>query len=297
MLQSKDAPIEFLKLLEIKQVEGWRLFLEQYTETILRVVHRFSFDYDESMEIYVYVCEKMSANNCARLKQFRGEGQNGHCAFPTWLITTVINFCRAWIREKKGRRRLFEAIKNLSKFDQMVFELYYWQNYNESEIIEILKTRYSNQRTAFQIHQSLQRIHLALTQKNKWKIVSALLRRIPTLSLDQLLEEHGEKFETLQENYVISSPDELLDQEYSQNAIQEAFNTLTMEEQQLLRLRFERGLSAREISKILNISKYKIIYQKLAAIIEKIKDYLVRQDIQAGNNENLQRTIRIFQEN
>jgi DNA-directed RNA polymerase specialized sigma subunit len=255
MLQGKDAQINLFKQFEINQLDGWRLFLEQYTETILCTIRRFSFDYDETMEIYVYVCEKLAENNCARLKQFRGEGQNGHCAFPTWLIATVINFCRAWIRGKKGRRRLVEAVKNLSAFDQTVFELYYWKNYNESEINEMLKTRHSNQISPLQIDQSLQRINQVLTQKNKWKIVSALLRRIPTLSLEQLLEERGEKFEVHQEDQLASSPHELLEQTYSQNVIQEAFDNLTLEEQQLLRLRFERGLSACEISQILNITK------------------------------------------
>ncbi|MBN2092196.1 sigma-70 family RNA polymerase sigma factor [candidate division KSB1 bacterium] len=297
MSKCKDAPINFLQLLKTEQSEGWQLFLKQYTETILRAIRRFSFDYDESMEIYIYVCEKLAENNCARLKQFRGEGHKGQCTFPTWLITTVINFCRAWIRLKKGRRRLFEAVKNLSKFDQTVFELYYWQNYNESEINELLNTKSATQITPLKIHHSLQQINQVLTQKNKWKIVSALLRRIPTLSLEQLYDEHGEKLEIKEDNPAISGPDELLEQTYRQNLLHQAFNNLTAEEQQLLRLRFERDLSGREIGEVLNINKHKVIYQKLATIIEKIRNYLDTHEFDAVNDENFQRSIQIFSEN
>ncbi|GEM_PF-1485362 len=297
MSQCKDAPLTFLRLLATNQAEGWRLFLDQFSETILRTIRRFSFDYDESMEIYVNICEKLSENNFSRLKQFRGEGQGGHCTFPTWLITTVINFCRAWIRQKKGRRRLFEAVKNLSKFDQAVFELYYWQNYNENEINELLKTRFAVQITPLQIHQSLQQINQVITQKNKWKIVSSLLRRIPTISLEQLYEEQGEKFEIQPESPALADPEEHLEQTHSQNLFYQAFQQLTTEEKQLLRLRFERGLSGREIGAVLNIDKHKIIYQKLTRIIKKLKNFLNDNEFKLGKIENFQRSIQIFLEN
>lgn len=295
MRNRKDEDLVFLKLIHKNRHKGWTGFLEQYSQTILQTIKRFSFDYDETMEIYVYTCEKLAENSCSRLKQFRGEGQHGKSYFSTWLITTTINFCRAWVRQKKGRRRLFEAIKNLTEQEQQIFDLYYWKGYQESEIIEILKAKTAKTISPFTIHQSLNRINQVLTEKNKWKIVSTFLRNQPALSIEKLSEDQGDRFEIEHSAHLKDDPGYLFDSQTTLTHIKEAYATLTEEEQTLLKLRFENGLSARKIGELLKISKYKLIYLKIETVTEKLRQYLKMKGIDSGNCDCENTKFEIFE--
>jgi len=295
MRNRKEENLTFLRLLHKNQKKGWTLFLEQYSQDILQTIRRCCFDYDECMEIYVYVCEKLSENNCSKLKQFRGEGKYGRSYFSTWLVTTTINFCRAWVRQKKGRRRLFESIKELPKLDQTVFELYYWQGYQATEILELLKIEYSPSLTPLDIHQSLQRLNQALSEKNKWKIVSTLLRNQPDLSIEKLTEEYGDKFESKRSTDFNENPESAFENQYAESLIRAAFQTLSADEQRLLRLRFEKGLSARRIGQLLKISRYKIVYSKIENATEKIRSYLQQKGYHAGDCNFQESNFEIFQ--
>lgn len=295
MRKNQEENLEFIALLRNEQPEGWTLFLEQYSQTILRTIHRFSFDYDEIMEIYVYACEKLAENDFFRVKQFRGVGLSGKATFNTWLVSTTINFCRAWVRQKKGRRRLFEAIKNLAELDQKVFDLYYWQNFSENEIIEILNLKHDFRLTPIDVHQSIQRINQALTEKNKWKIVSNLLRNYPTLSLEKLIEEQGDSFINNREYEWNENPEFSFEKKDTESILNKAFQQLTQEERDLLRLRFQKELSAREIGEILKIEKYKKVYSKIDSALGKIKTYLEISGHELGDwNEN-EVNLHLFQ--
>lgn len=262
---------ELIALLRQDAKQGWLFFVNEYSNIILQTIRKFAFDYDECMEIYVLTCEKLSGKNCSRLKQFKGEGEFGKCQFTTWLIATVINFARQWLRQKKGRKRLFEAVKQLSEFDQHIFDLYYWQNYQQSEIVEILSNRSDNRITEVDVYRSLNRIRDCLTRKNRWKIITGLFRRSSPLSIDSAIDEHGESYELQKALENESNPElQYVNKEFS-NLIRKAIQALPEEERNILKLRFEKNLSAREIAFILKIDKYKNVYIKLEAILEKVK--------------------------
>lgn len=287
---------ELIALLHNDTKQGWILFLEQYSNTILRTIRQFSFDYDECMEIYVYVCEKLSQKNCARLKQFKGEGNFGKCQFSTWLIASVLNFCRQWLRQTTGRKRLFEAIKHLSQPDQTIFNLYYWQGYQQSEIAEILSNQSKNQITEAEVYQGLLRINATLTKKNKWKMIVGLLRRMPPLSIDSFIEEGGEIYDFQKSIEVEAGPEKDYDKAELSELIKKALKHLSEEELNILRLKFENNLSAREIALVLKIEKYKNVYLKLEAIIDKIKNYLEDNGYDLGEFDAMDGKLQLLEQ-
>lgn len=295
MRPRKDEDLFFFELIRKNKHQGWILFIERYSSTILQTVRRCAFDYDETMEIYVYTAEKLSENNCARLKQFRGVGRNGQANFTTWLVTLVINFCRAWVRQKKGRKRLFEAIKALGKLDQKIFDLYFWQGYSEQDIVQLLDTEAPEKITPIHVHQSLQRINRVLTQKNKWKIVTRLLRSTPMLSMEQILDEQGDVIELNREFEKKGNPETELEFKNFEMSLVEAMAQLSRAEQRLLTLRFQKGLTIREIALLMDVQNYKILYRRIENVVEKIRHHLKSTGHESGDFDFRDADLQIFE--
>ena len=114
---------------------GWRAFIDQYTPLLVGLLRRAGLDdRDEVMDVYVLICEQLSAEGCERLKSH--DGARG--SIGGWLAVVARNAVVDWIRSRKGRRRLFHAVKGLSRMDQRVFELYYWDERTLTEMSEIL---------------------------------------------------------------------------------------------------------------------------------------------------------------
>src|SRR5688572_2753000 len=101
---------------------GWRAFVDQYTPRLLQLIEQCGVrDRDDAMDLYVHVCEKLAADDCARLR--RHDPAKG--ALSAWLGTVVRRMLVDWVRSSHGRKRLFGSIRALSPIDQQVFEQFY----------------------------------------------------------------------------------------------------------------------------------------------------------------------------
>lgn len=113
---------------------GWRAFIDQYTPLLIGLIRRAGLsDRDEVMEVYVLVCEKLSERGFERLRSQHARGSIG-----SWLAVVARNSVVDWVRSRKGRRRLFHAVRALPPSDQRVFEMYYWDERSPCEIAELL---------------------------------------------------------------------------------------------------------------------------------------------------------------
>lgn len=68
--------------------EAWRLFLDEYSATILQVVRHVEGDSDFVADCFQFVCERLSANSLLRLRKFRPQGP---AVFSTWLRAVMRN--------------------------------------------------------------------------------------------------------------------------------------------------------------------------------------------------------------
>src|SRR6266567_4642593 len=94
-------------LMRSDPARGWRSFVDQYTPLILGLIRRGGIhDRDEMMEVYVLVCGQLSARGFERLKsQDAARGSIGG-----WLAVLTRHAIVDWVRSRKGRRRLFQAV-------------------------------------------------------------------------------------------------------------------------------------------------------------------------------------------
>ena len=111
-----------------------------------------------------------------------------------------------------------------------------------------------------EVIERLAAIERLLTPDHRWRLVTSLLRSARPVSIDRPRTVVGEEIS-------FDVPDDREDSSHhlgrdeAYDVLQELIGTLPDEERLALRLRFERGLSAREIAIALGLNNYKRVYE------------------------------------
>jgi RNA polymerase sigma factor (sigma-70 family) len=155
---------------------GWRAFIDQYTPLIVGLIRKAGLtDRDETMEVYVLICERLSERRYERLR-----GQDAtRGSIGGWLAVIARHAAVDWIRSRKGRRRVFQSVRTLDAFDQRVFELYYWDDRTPAEIAGLLR------RDLPDVLEALDRIQSALSARHRAELMSMALRSKAPVGLDE----------------------------------------------------------------------------------------------------------------
>jgi DNA-directed RNA polymerase specialized sigma24 family protein len=94
---------------------AWLAFVNAYTPRLVALIERGGVrDHDEAMEVYTLVCERLTADSCARLRR-RDSSKGG---LGAWLAVVVRHAVVDWVRQRAGRRRLFGAVRRLEELAQ-----------------------------------------------------------------------------------------------------------------------------------------------------------------------------------
>lgn len=240
--------------------KDWPHFLKEFSPFILTCLRRYAGNEDERMDIYVHVCDRLAADDCRRLRQYRGRGSRGTCRFTTWLAAVVFNLAREWIRSSRGRRRLFRSVRDLNRTDRLVFKYYFWEGYSAGQIAQVLRSRGHKGCDAAEIGHRLASIERQLSRDHRWRLVTSLLRSAGPVSIDrphfvvgdsptfEVSDERQEGVEKLARMEALELLIRLIEQ-------------LPDEERVAIKLRFNRAMTAREISVVLGIRNYKRVYE------------------------------------
>lgn len=228
---------------------AWEEFLKRYSKLILKVCWKFEKEYDKVMQQYLFVCEKLVENDFSLLKNFSFDFNEKSPKFTAWLIVVARNICIDYYRTQHGRKRYPAGIANLPKDDKQFFELYYWKGSSLGEISEIMNLYAdSNKETAF----------------DKLERINSLLVRTPELQL---------KTEYISFNEQRILPYEDLSNEIDfVEGMENWIADLSSLEKIIVRLRFWDGLTAREISEVLNISPYNKVYSILNKALKTLRE-------------------------
>lgn len=257
---------ELRDLLVRDPAAGWRAFVDRYTPTLLAIIERAGIrDYDEAMELYLSACERLSADDCARLR--RHDPAKGPLA--AWLGAVVRNVIVDWVRARAGRRRLFHSIEALGPREQAVFELYYWNDSTLSEIAETLSMREARNVTLADVFESLDAIDGALTERHRRDLLAMAVRAKTPASLDAEIEKGLD--------VPAADPDPELAMRAAQSAavLDNALASLPREDAAIVRLKYGQGLTHRDIQRALHLpdlsdSRVKAIVAKLRAALTAI---------------------------
>jgi RNA polymerase sigma factor (sigma-70 family) len=238
---------ELRTLLVQDPARGWRAFIDQYTPLLLALIERAGIqDREEAMEIYVLACERLAADDCARLRKH----DPGRGALGAWLSVLVRNVLVDWVRSRAGRRRLFKSIKELAPLEQRVFELFYWENRQPTEMVELLTSFGSP--SLVDVLTALDRVQAALTQRQRAELLAMAARVARPVSLDVTGDETDRPYEVADS---AATPEEQVQERELHNLINRAFAALPSVEAAILRLKYMEGLSLRQIRQALHLDQ------------------------------------------
>jgi DNA-directed RNA polymerase specialized sigma24 family protein len=227
---------------------GWRAFIDQYTPLLVGLIRRAGLtDRDETMEVYVLICERLSERGFERLRgQDAARGSIGG-----WLAVLARHAVVDWIRSRKGRRRIFQAVQKLPEFDQRVFELYYWDGRAPNEIAELQRSDIAL------VFEALDRIQNALTARHRAELMSLALRSKPPLSIDET--DAAERIADPAAN-----PE-------SNARLESALRALPPEDATIVRLKYVEGLTNADIERSIGIS---VTPARTSAILSRLRSML-----------------------
>lgn len=168
---------------------------------------------------------------------------------------------------------MFRAVRELPRLDRLVFRYYYWEGYEIREIVSVLQTDYRLRVSRGDVVGRLAALERRLSNDHRWRLVSGLLRSAAPISLD-------EPRRLVREDVPVEVPDHSgnaearVDSARARAVLRELVVALPEREQLALRLRFERGLTAKAVAKALGIQNYKRVYEIQARALSRLADEL-----------------------
>jgi DNA-directed RNA polymerase specialized sigma24 family protein len=236
--------------------EGWRLFMEMYTPTLVAIIeHAGVRQKDEAMDVYVRVCEHLAADDCARLR--RHDPSRGTLA--AWLTTVVRRAIVDWVRSKKGRRRVFASIRALPARDREIFDLYYWRGHSAGEIVQLLEP----QPALSDVFEALERIELAFTDRQRAEMMSMAARSRAPLSLEE---------ERIDPADSALDPEQELRVRQTHDALAAALAELPAEDSLIVSMRYVDGLSQSQVERALHIGA--VSSERMKRILARLRELL-----------------------
>jgi RNA polymerase sigma factor (sigma-70 family) len=247
---------------------GWRAFVDQHTPTLLGLITRAGIvDRDDAGDVYVRVCERLAANECARLR--RHDPRQG--ALGAWLTVIVRHAVVDWVRSRAGRRRLFGAIKRLGPIDQRVFELHYWEQHRATELVELLRAEGHSAVSLPAVLQSLLRIHEAMSDRHRAELLALAARTRPAVSLDDDLAREPADAAPM------ADPEQRLRASELNAQFASALAALPAEDAAIVRLTFVQGWSRARVQRALHIDR--LGPERITSILETLRRLLAERGL------------------
>jgi RNA polymerase sigma factor (sigma-70 family) len=85
---------------------AWAAFAREYSRLLLHVARSTCHDYDESMDAYAFLLEKLREDGCRRLRAYSVDPRS---KFTTWLVVVARRLCLDFRRSRYGRLRNDES--------------------------------------------------------------------------------------------------------------------------------------------------------------------------------------------
>ncbi|GIV60219.1 MAG: hypothetical protein KatS3mg043_1308 [Rhodothermaceae bacterium] len=256
-----DQDIVLIERFKREPEAAYAELLERYTPFILRMIRRFLRDPDEMMEVYTTVCERFRANDFQALRQFRVESD-----LLSWISVVVANACRDRLRKHRAVSIPEAVLSRLDEREQLVFKYYYQQGLTHEEIAHLV-AGHGVPCTAHDVLAAIERIDDLLTVSKRWYLLAALQMNRASLSLEAL----GETGYQPEAPGAVEALEAALDDRELIIELNAALSRLDPEDQLLVLLRYEHGMTGRQIAQLMQYDKTKHVYTRLRTILARLR--------------------------
>jgi RNA polymerase sigma factor (sigma-70 family) len=244
---------DLLVLFQTSPSQAWRLFIDRYADAMFSLIRSLGFDYDQAMDRFVFVCEKLSEKDFRRLRGIKYAGRRGD--LTPWIRQVVKRLCINWAWSEDGRKRLLKPIASLGPLEQRVFELYFWQGLTPSRIDERLRQEHFPGLETSSVFDALEQILSQISEKKLWRLVSNLARTRGALSLDAPDDESGTLPDVAADG---PDPESELIQCEQDSILQRALQHLPTQGVLMLQFRYEHALSTPEIAELMSLNEHEV---------------------------------------
>ncbi len=235
--------------------------LELYSPILLRMIRRFMKDPDDVMEVYTSIAERLRANNFQALRRFRINSE-----LAPWLSVVVANACRDRFRKQRMVSAPQSVISQLDEKEKLVFKYYYQDNLPYEDICELISGKHGIACTRLDVKHAIEKINDLLTVNKRWHLLTALNMNRTFLSIEDLREAG---FQPSSDSY--GSLDAGLGDREQISRLNAAIAKLDDEDQLLVLLRFEHGMRAQQIARVMRYENHKYVYTRLRTIVNRLR--------------------------
>ena len=241
---------------------AWCAFLDRYSSLIYHIVRSFDRDPDRSGNCFLFICERLSANDSRRLRKF---DLGGRASFSTWLCAVVRNLCLDWHRKEHGRHRVFGPVARRSTTDQLLFELVFRRGFSTEEAREELSRR-SVELSFAAVEERICDLRRCLSSRQLWLLSSG------KSMVDSIDGEEGTP--VIEPADPAPDPEALVALRETHQVVSAALAQLTGSDRLLIRLRYQEGLTLQQVAKLVGLKDPQTADRRLREIIEKIRQTL-----------------------
>ncbi len=246
---------------------AWQDFLARFSQLIFDVLrrHLIAEDEDDVRGVYVEVLHSLYTRDLAK---FRGEVQ-----LSTWLIVYTRSRAYDFFRKHHGRHRIPTGYEQLGDFDRRVLECHLVKRLPMDVTLQLLAWG-GTPATVDDIAESVGRIESTMDRRYLLRIESehqAESRGVDSVRMLSYITELQRDFD---EEAGHGQPDsQVIEQESERRyeRLRGLVARLSPMEREVVELRFERGLSAREIDKKLHLGGQRRVYSLIDRIIRGLR--------------------------
>jgi len=237
----------------------WDQFLADHADVVFRVIRLFADTYDERMDLFLFVCERLREGDMKRIRSFQHRPETP-CLFSTYLSVVIKNLAVDFLRSREGRYRPFRSVSGLEPADQLLFEYHVRDGRPLEESRSLLRSRHGIQMSAGEASDRAGRVGAALSPSQRWRLVSRLLERRRPMTIDPVSEvalgrgDRGAEARPVQLAGGGNDPEGPIRSREAERALRETLAALGPRQRLALTLRFRDGLPTTEVAGIMDVT-------------------------------------------
>lgn len=265
---------EFLRAVARNPETAWEPFLELYVPVIYGVIRLFADSYDERMDLFVFVSEKLKEDRMRRVRAYRVRPESP-CTFRSYLAVVVRNLGLDAVRASHGRYRPFKRIAGLDGTDRLIFEYHLKERRPLAEVRHLLEGRHGVRLEPAELRQRSERIENTLSPSQRWRLLSrvwASRRPVPVDPVEGATTAAGAG---LALRSARKGPEAVLDSKSACAAFGEALAGVEPRKRLALALRYKDGLKVREVARVMRATEKQVEHWVREATVA-IRDHLIK---------------------
>jgi len=265
---------EFLRTVAQDPEAAWEKFLELYLPVIYGVIRLFADSYDQRMDLFVFVGEKLKEDRMRRVRaySFRPESP---CTFRSYLAVVVRNLGLDFVRASHGRYRPFKQVAGLSGTDRLIFEYHLKDCRPLTEVRHLLEGRHGTRLEPQELRQRSERIEKALSPSQRWRLLSRVWASRRPLPVDPVEGATTAAGAGLALRSTRKGPEAVLDAKSARAAFGEALARVEPRKRLALALRYKDGLKVRDVARVMRATE-KQVEHWVSEGTAVIRDHLVK---------------------